>query len=127
MTIFEKIVRGEIPCYKVWEDKENLAFLDIRPVAPGHTLVIPKMAADPIFSLDEKAYLSLFSAAKRVAALLKENILCERVCLSVVGFEVPHAHIHLIPCRSIDDFPWPGGREASSEELKSVLERIKGA
>ncbi|MDB5037189.1 MAG: hypothetical protein JWQ35_717 [Bacteriovoracaceae bacterium] len=125
MTIFEKIVKGEIPSYKVWEDAEHLAFLDIRPVAPGHTLVIPKKPVDPIFSLDTAAYQRLFLAAKTVAELLKQKITCERVCMAVVGFEVPHAHIHLIPARSISDFPWRGGKPASPAELQKILSSIR--
>ena|SRR5665213_4380923 len=124
MTIFEKIVKGDIPCHKVWEDSEHLAFLDIHPVAPGHTLVIPKKFIDPIFKLDDEAFQRLFLACKKVAELLKNKIPCERVCMAVVGFEVPHAHIHLIPARSMADFPWPGGKQASSEELKKTLQTI---
>jgi len=125
MTIFEKIVAGEIPCHKVWEDHEFLAFLDIRPVAHGHTLVIPKKVVDPIFALDDATYQRFLLAAKKVAALLKSKVPCQRVCMAVVGFEVPHAHIHLIPSRSIADFPWPGGRAASQDELKSLAEKLQ--
>jgi histidine triad (HIT) family protein len=125
MTLFEKIVAGSIPCHKVWEDEHHLAFLDIRPVAPGHTLVIPKKAVDPVFAMGDESFQSLFLAAKKVAALLKKTIPCERVCLSVIGFEVPHAHIHLIPARSIADFPWPGGRSAPNDELASLALRLK--
>ncbi len=126
MTIFERIVKGEIPCHKVWEDAEFLAFLDIRPVAPGHTLVIPKKCVDPVFAMDDEGFQRLFLAAKKVAAVLKSKINCERVCLAVVGFEVPHAHIHLIPSRSMADFPWPGGRPASQDELKEMANRLNG-
>lgn len=119
-TLFEKIAAGQIPCHRVWEDAEHLAFLDIRPVAPGHTLVIPKKAIDPLFSMDDGPYARLMGAAKIVADLLKQKIPCERICMAIVGFEVPHAHIHLIPARSIDDFPWPGGREAKSEDLAAI-------
>jgi histidine triad (HIT) family protein len=126
MTIFEKIVKGEIPSHKVWEDEDHLAFLDIRPVAPGHTLVIPKQPADPIFNLDSSAYQKLFSVAKTVADLLKTRLLCDRVCMAVIGFEVPHAHIHLIPARSMRDFPWPGGQVANPDELNAILAKIRG-
>lgn len=127
MSVFEKIVAGEIPCHKVWEDSEHLAFLDIRPVAPGHTLVIPKAKVDPLFALNDAAYQRLMAAAKKVADLLKSKIACERVCMAVVGFEVPHAHIHLIPARSVSDFPWPGGRAASKDDLESMLRSIRGS
>lgn len=126
MTIFEKIVKGEIPSHRVWEDADHLAFLDIRPVAPGHTLVIPKRVVDPIFGMDDHAYQRLLVAAKLVASLLKQKISCERVCMAVVGFEVPHTHIHLIPARSMQDFPWPEGKPASTEELKTILGKIRG-
>lgn len=124
MTIFEKIVAGQIPAFKVWEDEEHLAFLDIRPVAPGHTLVIPKKVVDPLFSMSSESYLRLMDAAKKVADLLKSRVECQRVCMAVVGFEVPHAHIHLIPARSIMDFPWPGGRSASKEELADMAKLL---
>ncbi len=125
MTIFEKIVAGQIPCHKVWEDEQHLAFLDIRPVAPGHTLVIPKRVADPVFSLKEEDYLNLMRVVQKVALILKSKIPCERVCMSVVGFEVPHAHVHLIPARSMMDFPWPGGKAASAEELSQLAQLLR--
>jgi len=123
-TIFERIVDGEIPCHKVWENESFLAFLDIHPVALGHCLVVPKARVDPVFSMSDEAYSELFMAAKRVAERLKQIITCERVCLAVVGFEVPHAHIHLIPCRTMGDFPWPGGKPAEANELKDLAEKI---
>lgn len=125
MTIFEKIVAGEIPCHKVWENDEFLAFLDIRPVAKGHTLVIPKEQVDPVFAMDPEQLGRAFKVAQKVAEKLKAKIPCERVCMAVVGFEVPHAHIHLIPARSIQDFPWPGGKEAAQEELKKLAEELR--
>lgn len=126
-TIFERIVSGEVPCFKVWEDSNHLAFLDIRPVAPGHTLLIPKKAVDPVFSMDPGSYRQLMEVAKVVADLLKAKIPCQRICMAVVGFEVPHAHIHLIPARSLMDFPWPGGQAASPEALTLVQKQIVGA
>jgi histidine triad (HIT) family protein len=127
MTIFEKIVKGEIPSFKIYEDEDHYAFLDIRPVAPGHTLVIPKKVVDPVFRLDDAAYQKLFLVAKKVSELLKSKISCDRICLAVVGFEVPHAHIHLIPARSMADFPWPGGRPTSPEDLQKIQSLITGA
>jgi histidine triad (HIT) family protein len=124
MTIFEKIVAGQIPCFKIAEDQEHLAFLDIRPVAPGHTLVIPKAAIDPVFKMTEAEYLKLMAFTKKVADRLKEKLSCERICLSIVGFEVPHAHVHLIPARSVMDFPWPGGKSAASEELSQMASKL---
>lgn len=125
MTIFEKIAKGELPCHRVWEDEEFLAFLDIRPVSKGHCLVIPKEPFDPVFSMPEEKYSRYWLVAKYVAELLKAKLECERVCMAVVGFEVPHAHIHLIPANSMSDFPWPGGREASENELAELAELIR--
>lgn len=125
MTIFEKIVKGEIPCHKLWEDEEFLAFLDIQPVAEGHSLVIPKTQVDPLFRMDKELYLRMMSAVYEVAQLLERAIPCERVCTAVVGFEVPHAHVHLIPAQSMSDFPWPGGQPAEQDELKKLAEKIR--
>ena len=96
-TIFSRIVAGEIPCYKIAEDDKYFAFLDINPVAPGHTLVIPKNEVDYIFDLNDEEYLGLQLFAKRVAEAIKRAIPCTRVGVAVMGLEVPHTHIHLIP------------------------------
>jgi len=125
MTIFKRIIAGEIPCFKVWESERHLAFLDIRPVAPGHTLVIPKKEVDPLFSMEDSEYADLLLSAKKVSEILKKAFLSERICMAVVGFEVPHAHIHLIPARSMSDFPWPGGNQATPKELETHLQKIK--
>jgi len=124
MTIFEKIVAGEIPCHKVWENDEFLAFLDIHPVAPGHTLLIPKKRYDPIFAMDEDMFTRAFSSVKKVSEILKSKLKCTRVCLAVVGYEVPHGHIHLIPTNSLADFPWPGGKRASNDELTDIAMKL---
>ena len=96
-SIFTKIVQGEIPCYKIAEDEHFLAFLDIAPIETGHTLVIPKKEVDYIFDLEEDLYLGLHLFAKRVARALEKTIDCERIGQTVLGLEVPHAHIHLVP------------------------------
>ena len=96
-SIFSKIVSGEIPCYKVAENDEFLAFLDIMPLATGHTLVIPKIETDYIFDIEDEAYQRFWNFAKEVALVLKEKVPCKRIGVSVIGLEVPHAHIHLIP------------------------------
>lgn len=124
MTLFEKIAAGEIPSHRVYEDEKHLAFLDIRPVAPGHTLVIPKRAVDPVFAMSDRDFSDLMVAAKKVSDLLKAQIPCKRICMAVIGYEVPHAHIHLIPTQSIEDFPWPGGKPASQAELEALAKRI---
>lgn len=100
-TIFDKILSGEIPCHRVWEDDEHLAFLDISPRVPGHTLVIPKRPTDYLFDLDDAATAKLWIAAKTVATVLKQRLECGRVCVSVVGWEVRHVHVHLLPTNSM--------------------------
>ncbi len=95
--IFSKIVAGEIPCYKIAENKHCLAFLDINPLKEGHTLVIPKKEVDDLFDLDDETYNHLLSFTKKIATAVKAVILCKRISVAVLGFEIPHAHIHLIP------------------------------
>ena len=102
-SIFTKIAQGQIPAYKVAEDADYLAFLDISPVAAGHTLVIPKKEVDYLFDLDDEAYIGLQKFAKKVAAGLKKAIPCKKVGVMVLGLEVPHAHIHLVPMQSEAD------------------------
>lgn len=96
-SIFSKIIAGEIPCHKVAENEHCIAFLDINPLKEGHTLVIPKKEVDDLFDLDDKTYDHLLSFAKKVAVAIKGSVPCKRVTVAVLGFEVPHAHIHLIP------------------------------
>ena len=96
-TIFSRIIAGEIPCYKVAEDEKNFAFLDINPVNRGHVLVVPKTENDYIFNLSDDDYASLTMFARRVAKALEQAVECKRVGVAVIGLEVPHAHIHLIP------------------------------
>ena len=102
-SIFSKIIAGEIPCYKIAEDNEFFAFLDINPLVKGHTLVIPKREVDYIFDLDETTLAGLMIFAQKVAKGIKAAIACSRVGVSVIGLEVPHAHVHLIPINVIDD------------------------
>ena len=123
-SIFAKIVAGEIPCHKVWEDEDHLAFLDLRPKRPGHTLVIPKREVSYLFDMDEAAHAALWRAAHHVGRHLKERLGCQRICVAVVGYEVPHTHIHLIPTDSIAEFGWSGGPPAEQEELAAVAARL---
>lgn len=102
-SIFSKIVAGEIPAYKVAEDANFLAFLDISPLAKGHVLVIPKQEVDYIFDLDDDTYTGLMVFAKRVSLSIKKVIPCERIGVTVMGLEVPHAHVHLVPMNSMGD------------------------
>ena len=119
-TIFDKIIAGEIPCHKVWEDEHHLAFLDINPVCDGHTLVLPKNGVDYIFDLEAENHKALWDASRKVAEKLKEKLKCERVVIAVYGFEVPHAHVHLMPASAISDISFP----ARSEQAKGDLERM---
>jgi histidine triad (HIT) family protein len=125
-TIFSKIVRGEIPCYKIAEDENYLAFLDINPLAKGHTLVIPKKENDYIFDLDDQTYTGLHLFAKKVAKALDKAISCKRIAVAVLGLEVPHTHIHLIPMNDLSatDFTKPKLKLAK-EEFEEIAGKIK--
>lgn len=124
-TIFSKIISGEIPCYKVAEDDRCLAFLDIRPVVYGHTLVIPKVEIDYYFDMDD-AYMAHMNAfAKKVAHLLQQEVDCLRIGVMIAGLEVPHAHIHLIPIHSVADLSFTNPRpDISPEAMKSLADKL---
>lgn len=124
-SIFTKIVNGEIPCYKIAEDEHHLAFLDAMPIAKGHTLVIPKKEVDLIFDLDEEEYKNLWAFAQKVAKQVKNAIPCVRVGVAVVGLEVPHAHIHLVPMNEIKDLNFMNERlKFSPEEYEEIRQSI---
>ena len=124
-SIFTKIVNGEIPAYKVAEDENYLAFLDIFPVAKGHTLVIPKNEVDYLFDLDDDLYSGLQLFAKKVAAGLKKAIPCEKVGVLVLGLEVPHAHIHLVPMKNEADLlNFSKKLKFTSEEFQQITKLI---
>lgn len=124
-SIFTKIVNGEIPCYKVAEDEHHLAFLDVMPIARGHTLVIPKKEVDLIFDLDEEEYKNLWAFAQKVAKKLKAAVPCVRVGVAVVGLEVPHAHIHLVPMNEIKDLNFMNERlKFTPEEYQEIQQEI---
>ena len=124
-SIFSRIVASEIPCHRVWEDERHLAFLDVNPQQPGHTLVIPKTETDYLFDLDADAHAALWTAAHTVARHLKTKLACARVCVGVWGYEVPHAHIHLVPTKTIDDFMPPPARGGSDQaELAAMAARL---
>lgn len=124
-SIFSKIVAGEIPCHKIAENEHYLAFLDIFPVSKGHTLVIPKKEIDYIFDLDDEMLAGLHVFAKKVALAIQKSVPCERIGVAVVGLEVPHAHVHLIPINSMADMNFANKRAASQEELVHVAETIR--
>lgn len=120
-SIFSRIVAGEIPCYKVAEDERFFAFLDISPVAKGHTLVIPKKEVDYIFDLDDETYAGLMAFARRVARALEKTVDCKRVGVAVMGLEVPHAHIHLIPITTEGDMNFFAGKlSLPTEEMATI-------
>ena len=124
-TIFSKIVAGEIPCYKVAGDEKHFAFLDINPVAPGHTLFISKREVDYIFDLSDSEYLELQLFAKRVAEAMKQALPCKRVGVAVMGLEVPHVHIHLIPINEEADMNFFKEKAAlSSDEMTQIASKI---
>lgn len=124
-SIFSRIVAGEIPCYKVAEDENYFAFLDISPVAKGHTLVIPKREVDYIFDLDDETYVGLTRFAKRVAKAIKKAIPCKRVGVAVMGLEVPHTHIHLVPINKEADMNFFRDKlSLESTEMQAIAEAI---
>ena len=123
-TIFTKIINGEIPSYKIAEDENYYAFLDINPNAKGHTLVIPKQEVNKIFDLDEATYSGLMSFAYRVAKALEKSVVCKRIGMSVVGLEVPHVHVHLIPITIMDDMRFTKKEKLSHEEFVALASSI---
>jgi histidine triad (HIT) family protein len=124
-TLFTRIVQGEIPCYKVAEDENFLAFLDINPLAQGHTLVIPKLEVDYIFDLEEDLFTGLTLFARRVAKAIDKSVVCKKVGIAVVGLEVPHAHIHLIPLNTIGDLNFANPKlKFTPEEFRGMADTI---
>lgn len=124
-TLFTKIISGEIPSYKVAETDDFLAFLDINPNAKGHTLCIPKKEVDKIFDLDEVTYLALMQFSRRVALAIEKAVPCKRIGLTVIGLEVPHAHVHLIPLHSMENARFTQKEQLSEEEFKAVAAKIR--
>ncbi|PRY05367.1 histidine triad (HIT) family protein [Pontibacter ummariensis] len=126
-SIFTKIVNGEIPAYKVAEDEHYLAFLDVFPTAKGHTLVIPKQQTDYLFDLEDDLYLGLMAFAKKVALAVEKVVPCKRIGVAVVGLEVPHAHVHLIPLNSMQDMNFANKQQFSKEDFEEVAGKIRDA
>lgn len=123
-SIFTKIVNGEIPCYKIAEDDNFLAFLDVNPNTQGHTLCIPKKEIDKIFEIEDDLYLGLMAFAKKIAIALEKAVPCKRVGMTVIGLEVPHAHVHLIPLNKMDDARFTQKVKLSDEEFKALAQAI---
>lgn len=125
-SIFTKIIQGEIPCYKVAESEAYFAFLDIRPLAKGHTLVIPKQEVDYIFDLDEDTYAGLQLFAKKIAHAIEKAVSCKRIGTAVIGLEVPHAHIHLVPLNHLGDLNFSKAPVSlTSEEMQQIAADIR--
>ena len=124
-TIFSKILNGEIPSYKIFEDDKFYAFLDINPNSIGHTLCIPKIEVNRLFDLDDDTYLGLMNFSKKIAKALKKAVDCDRIGVSVIGLEVPHVHVHLIPINSMDDMSFYSKVKLTTKEFNDILDKIK--
>ncbi len=125
-TIFTKIIAGEIPCHKILEDERYLAFLDIRPIKKGHTLVIPKREIDYIFDMEDQDLAELMIFAKKVAKMIKAKIACRKVGVVVCGIEVAHTHVHLVPFDAVADLNFAHAADVSAEELAQTAAMIRG-
>ena len=123
-SIFTKIINGEIPCYKIAENDDFFAFLDINPNAKGHTLVVPKKEVNKLFDLDDKTYLGLMNFSKKVALAIEKSISCNRVGMTVIGLDVPHVHVHLIPLNSMNDIDFKHKVNLNEEEFKAIANTI---
>ncbi|MCD4780863.1 MAG: HIT family protein [Candidatus Omnitrophica bacterium] len=124
-SLFTKIINGEIPCHKIYEDDQCLAFLDIRPIKEGHTLVIPKKEIDYIFDLEDPDLANLMLCAKKIASAIKQTIECDRIGIMVAGLEVPHTHVHLIPIKSVSDLNFSLAENADNENLAQTAQKIR--
>ena len=125
-TIFSRIIAGEIPCYKIAEDENFFAFLDINPMAKGHTLVVPKIEEDYIFNLDDKTLSDMMLFSKKVAKAIEKSVTCLRIGVAVIGLEVPHAHIHLIPINKEADMNFKNPKlKLTAEEMTEIADNIK--
>jgi histidine triad (HIT) family protein len=124
-SIFTKIINGEIPCYKIAEDADFLAFLDVNPNAKGHTLCVPKKEINKIFDIEDDLYLGLMQFAKKIAIALEKTVPCKRIGMAVVGLEVPHAHVHLIPLNEMDEMRFQNKVTMSKEEFELLAKQIQ--
>ena len=123
-SIFTKIINGEIPCYKVAENDDFIAFLDVNPNAKGHTLVVPKKEVNKLFDLDEQTYEGLMQFSRKVAIALEKTISCKRIGMSVIGLEVPHVHVHLVPLNSMADIQFKQKVSLTKDEFEQIAKSI---
>ena len=124
-SIFTKIINGEIPCYKIAEDDNFLAFLDVNPNAKGHTLCIPKQEINRLFEMEDDLYLGLMQFSKKIAIALEKTVPCKRIGMAVVGLEVPHAHVHLIPLNEMDEMRFQNKVSLSKDEFETLAASIQ--
>ena len=124
-SIFTKIIKGEIPCYKIAEDDNFLAFLDVNPNAKGHTLCVPKEEIDKIFDIQDDLYLGLMQFSKQIAVALEKTVSCQRIGMAVIGLEVPHAHVHLIPLNEMDEMRFQKKVSMTKEEFEALAKKIQ--
>ena len=126
-SIFSKIIAGEIPCYKIAEDNHHIAFLDLNPNAKGHTLCVPKKEVDKIFDLDPQDYMELMNFSRKIALAMRSVIPCKRIGMTVIGLEVPHTHVHLIPLNGMEDATFEKKETIDAEEMSALAAKIAAA
>ena len=126
-SIFSRIIAGEIPCYKIAEDEQHIAFLDVNPNAKGHTLCVPKKEINKLFDMESEAYSALMEFSRTVALGLRKAVPCKRVGMTVIGLEVPHVHVHLIPLNSMKDATFGKKETLEPEEMKALAKQIAAA
>lgn len=124
-SIFTKIINGDIPCYKIAEDENFFAFLDVNPNAKGHTLCIPKQEINKIFDIEDDLYLGLMKFSKKIAIALEKTVPCKRIGMAVIGLEVPHAHVHLIPLNEMDEIRFQNKVSMTKEEFEALAKSIQ--
>ena len=126
-TIFTRIINGEIPCHKILEDEKYLAFLDVRPIAVGHALAIPKKETNYFFDLDDQAMSELMAFAKKAAKMIQKQVPCIKVGVMIAGLEVPHVHVHLVPIQKVTDLNFANSKPADQEELSKLAAKIRAS
>ncbi|MBA4154295.1 HIT family protein [Flavobacterium sp.] len=126
-SIFTKIINGEIPCYKIAEDADFIAFLDVNPNAKGHTLCVPKQEINKLFEMEEDHYLNLMKFSRTIAVALEKAVSCKRIGMSVIGLEVPHVHVHLIPLNEMDEVRFQKKVSFTKEEFEEIAKNIKAS